>query len=206
MLKNCLLLLITTPAFAFDKPDSLSYANQLEKSTQPWILFWKELNPKFDITKFYISSWTELAPEVESDVNPSKWKNTAYDMFYSYSPDSNYVVDIYTYRMYISLHNGKVSIGPGEPDSQVELVSFITKKWQRLAFTGSESGFDEVIWADSSTFIVMGYSSVKDELYQPDYTVFDLKKRRKIRYSGNVISGEAAKGYVSSKFSDYIEK
>lgn len=114
--------------------------------------------------------------------------DTAYLSLYKdllfYSPDSLLFLDIYSYRVGLT-KEGKTLVGVFDVDTKVVLVDIFNRKSRLLITAGTVANYDDCLWLDKNTFLLMGsYSEFIEnkECFRPFILIYDVKNNLYCKY------------------------
>lgn len=186
-------------------PDSVKDAIVFpDKALSKWVSFYKKHYANFDPHTFKAGTKHRFSfDQAQPFITPETHDDSLAQLLYCWSPDKNYIVDIYSVRYFFVEHNGKTTLEGGDPESGIRLTSLKKKTTWLIAYTGSMQSFDDVAWIDSTHFVVTGDISISEDSLQPYYEVFDLEQRTAGWFDGPIVRRKNSKSYLCTKFPEY---
>jgi len=132
---------------------------QLAPRLRRWVGRWQETLPGFNLSQLR-SAWEydpePVQPEPDAPPGPDTTELCRREAlgYISYSPDRSAYVDRNAYAAIVI--TGADTTVESEPDQLVQLVDRRRNTRTRLAFHGTASSTDEVLWLDDSTIVLCG--------------------------------------------------
>jgi hypothetical protein len=123
----------------------------IEKRFSAWVSAWKKEVPGFAITKFKKSVVTinYMSEDVYND------KNVFRRELYINSPDNKRSIDIFVGAK-LKQHDIKAQVA-FDSDTGVGLLNIKTQVFKRLAYGSPEFHYDDAVWLDNNTVIIVGH-------------------------------------------------
>lgn len=134
-----------------------------DKAFNVWLDYYKQLNSKFDVSKFKKEKPYKIQRE-KANIAPI-WDvnfNPIYKDFLIYNPDSTQYIDIDSYKWNID-KDKQIHIGA---DQEVVLVNIPKKKVQRIIFYGPSFWVESAYFKNDSTIVLLENSTDKKPGYQ----------------------------------------
>lgn len=97
-----------------------------------------------------------------------------YDPIISYSESKNKFIDIYSYQLNLEKRNNKYysNIDVGQA---IYLCEINNKTWERIAYNEYSKSFDDVIWINENTFLLVGYEKNETDKNSPIIYIGNVK-------------------------------
>jgi len=137
---------------------------------------WAQSFKGFNIDSFRM---TQSSAFEQTDFNETNDLKTFYELYkpsLSFSPDSNWFIDMYS--SYLMLEKkGKKIIASADVDQAVTLCNLKTKEWKRIVFFGPSAGIDEAVWISPSAFMLAGTMQNDNGENQPIVLLGDVNSR-----------------------------
>ncbi|HVO76314.1 MAG TPA: hypothetical protein VMT35_20000 [Ignavibacteriaceae bacterium] len=204
MLYIAFIILLVSKAEAQKTHDSLEYETCIRSNLQHWVNFWKQFDDQFDVSILQFREKNVLKYEsrlVWDSVQSSRVSDKSFCFF---SPDSNKMADIYSYRYgpLKELPDRKVFISGGEPDTEVKLIDLAKDSIYIFLSSGTPTEYQDACWYDSSTLIVAGCNENDEQLntYYPFYYILDFENKFILLYKENAHYKPGIRNYIRYKF------
>ena len=186
-------------------PDSVKDAIVFpDKALSKWVSFYKKRYANFDPHAFKAGTKHRFSfDQAQPFTSPATHDDSLAQLLYCWSPDKNYIVDIYSVRYFFVEHNGKTTLEGGDPESGIRLTSIKKKTTWLIAYTGSTQSYEDVAWLDSTRIIVAGNMETDNGSLQPYYTVYNVITRETTWFMGPIVPPRKGKSYLCTKFPEY---
>ena len=146
---------------------------------------------------FHIDSFrmTQSSGFEQTDYNETSDLKGFYELYkpsLSFSPDSNWFIDMYSAGVMLE-KQGKKIIASSDLDQAVTLCNLKTKEWKRIASFGPSAGIEEAVWISPTAFILAGemYNDNGDQ--QPIILLGDVNSKSFRWYEANAKRPESSK-------------
>lgn len=142
-----------------------------ENKYQYWLDFYNLTSSEFKLTE---SKKLDILNFKEYEI--SDFKNSIFNSFFFYSPDSLYFVDLFSYHLQLEhIENKLISFG-GEVDTKVQLIKVDEKKSFTILFCGSINVIEYCYWVSNFKFIILGFEQDDNNLYTPVKYEYDINE------------------------------
>ncbi len=187
-------------------------APSVEAGLSEWLAVWRQGSPALDLTQFQREHEGAMSAEREyyeapyDPANPQVASFTNADLrlkapLLLYSPDRTRFIDLYL-GLEMEERDGRVVAG-WDVDAGVALVDLSRKKWMRLLYCGPSCGYDDAMWIDNDTFVVVGYyedissrcPGRSDCVVQPYLWLYRVSANTVTWYVGPAVPKEALVGH-----------
>jgi len=162
----------------------------IKENKPEWISSW-ENNPLINFEK--PKEWKTFE---KTNWYNGYWTHPLYAPVYIYSPSKTLFVDIYSRTVSVEIVNGDTIMQYLEPESEIVLFDTIKKSAYSLAFFGSTTYFDDLIWITDSCFIVLGTCYEQGE--HPLIMIYDIENMIYTEYKGTM--NKRMYSYIEKKF------
>ncbi|MDD5110317.1 MAG: hypothetical protein PHI63_03805 [Patescibacteria group bacterium] len=133
----------------------------VESKLPLWVSYWQKITPNFSLDNFQNVSSRSIGVLRNYLYDGTTAQEKLRKKIIIYSPDRTSFVDPYG-SMQLTEVNGTVRAA-FDADSSVTLVDTASSVAQQLLFCGPACGFDDAIWIDNNTLIVLGSSEYYPE-------------------------------------------
>ncbi|MDR0507206.1 MAG: hypothetical protein LBH32_10395 [Dysgonamonadaceae bacterium] len=193
-MKNTILFLFALNLYSCLAQQTESFECIIKKNKPMWIEAWAR-NPLLGLKS---DGWYSYSNSYSYNYT----KIPEYAPFYSYSPSKQMFVDIYSRTLNINVNGNDTSIVYLEPEAEIILSDTISKKSERILYVSDGTYFDDVIWINDTSCIVLGhFIDYNSDKVFPKIMIFDIKKQQQTHYKGN--ANELRLDYIERKFNNY---
>jgi hypothetical protein len=188
---------------------------KIRTEASEWSNNWIKENTGSDLSMFIKSQDVGSITEIEY---PYDFKENKSDLrekksYYIYSPDKTKILDAHGY-VELEEKDGKIIEGY-DVDSRVLLIDVKTNKFKQILTCGTPCGFNDAVWIDDNSFVVLGQSrgskkvdecKIYEECQSPLLYVFDLKNNKYTSYHGSERLLVTEKEEISTNTDTYTYK
>jgi hypothetical protein len=145
----------------------------INKDLPEWTVFFENFNWNDFLKVDSIAAFEKV--EKQHFKSLKKFQNL-YDPIISYSENKNKFIDIYSYQLNLEKKNGKYysNIDVGQA---IYFCDIKNKFWGRIAYNEYSKSFDDVLWINENTFLLVGYEKNEADKNSPIIYIGNVKDK-----------------------------